>query len=297
MRTTESDECIYSACWFMDPAAYSVFTHWIHQWHVTVIPPADGSYSQVTWHHLESAFCHHLIQEVAITAVGQAIHTIYYSTGVWGDAHINKHFSELICTMRIETTITPKYPLHDHCCSELPAWIADHIIGSTRMQQKLLPGTPLTLANNMEMVRRFSEHPTSHPAIMATPVNHVTNIVPPYQATASTPVGPQSIDLTVANTHTRCYHRNSFEYEACDCMTLDTCGCGQPFCARTGGNRSRWDGFPDCSHKHCGRPGSSARSAAWRIINVQGSVVKDASVNNGGEDRAVEQDVGDDVDS
>jgi len=78
------------------------------------------------------------------------------------------------------------------------------------MQKKLQPATPFTLADAMEMVGESSECTISHPAITAMPVNHGANFVPPNTATVPTPVGPEPMDLTVANPNTRCYSCKRF---------------------------------------------------------------------------------------
>jgi hypothetical protein len=109
------------------------------------------------------------------------------------------HFPELIRMLQKGTTTTCKNPLNDEYCWKLPVGIADQIIASAPMQKQLQPATPFTLADAMEMVGEFSERTTSHPAIMATPVNHGANFVPPNTATVPTPVGPEPMDFTVAN--------------------------------------------------------------------------------------------------
>jgi len=296
MGTMQSDKRIDSAWRFMDPEAYNWFPHWIRQQAVTVTPPADGSYAPVTWPLFESAFRHRFVPEVAITTVRKEIRALRYSRGVGEVAHFNKRFSELIRMLQKETTITREDPLYDEYCSKLPTGIADQIIASARMQKKLQPATPFTLADAMEMVGEFSERTTSHPAITATPVNHGANLVPPHAATVPTPVGPEPMDFTVANANTRCYRCNGFGHEARDCATPDTRGRGQAFRARTGGNRSRRDGGCDRTDTRRGGPGTSARSAAGGTNNVQAAVVEDASVNNEAEDSAVEQEVGDEED-
>jgi len=131
---------------------------------------------------------------------------------------------------------------------------------------------------------------------MATPVNHGTNFVPPKAATVSTLVGPEPMDLTVANANTRCYRCNGFGHKARDCVTPDTRGRGQVCRARTGGNRSRRDSGRDRTDTRCGGPGTSARSVAGGINIIQAAAVEDASINDEAEDSAVEQDVGDEED-
>ncbi|KAF8243184.1 hypothetical protein K440DRAFT_669837 [Wilcoxina mikolae CBS 423.85] len=296
MGTMESDKRIDSAWRFMDPEVYSWFAHWIHQQGVTVIPPANGSYAPVTWPLFKSAFRHRFVPEVAITAVRKEIRALRYSKGAGDVAYFNKRFSELIRMLQKETTITCVDPLYDEYCAKLPSGIADQIIASARMQKKLQPGTPFTLADAMEMVAEFSEHTTSDPATPATPVHHGDSFAPPNAATVPTPAGPEPMDLTVANPNTRCYRCNGFGYEARNCMTPDTRGRGQAFRVRNGGNRGRRDGGHDRNDIRRGGPGASARSAAGSINNVQEAAGDDASVNDDGEDLAVEQEVLDEED-
>jgi hypothetical protein len=296
MGTTESDKHIDSAWRFMDPEAYSWFVYWIRQQGVTDIPPANGSYAPVTWPLFESAFHHRFIPEVAITAVRKEIRALRYSKGAGDVAYFNKRFSELIRMLQKETTITREDPLYDEYCSKLPAGIAEQIIASARMQKKLQPGTPFTLADAMEMVGEFSERTTSHPAIPTTPVHHGASFAPPNAATVPTPAGPEPMDLTVANVSTRCYRCNGCGHEARDCATPDTRGRGQAFRVRTWGNRGRRDGGRDRIDTHHGGPAASARSAAGCINNVQAAAVDDASANDDGEDSAVEQEVLDEED-
>jgi len=188
MGTTESDKHLHSAWRFMDPEAYSWFAHSIRQRSVTVIPLADGSYAPVWWPLFESAFRHHFVPEVAITAVWKQIRALRYSRGVGAVGHFSKHFSELIRMLRKETTITHKYPLYDKYCSKLPAGIADQILASASMQKKLQLATLFTLADTIEIVRVFSERTTSHLAITAMPVNHGANYVLRNTATVPMPV-------------------------------------------------------------------------------------------------------------
>jgi len=296
MGTTVSDKRIDLAWRFMDAKAYNWFAHWIRQQCVTVIPPADGSYAPVTWPLFGSAFCHCFVPEVAITTVRKEIRALQYSRAVGVVAHLNKRFSDLIRVLQKVTTSLREDPLNDEYCSKLPAGISDQIITSARMPMKLQPATPFTLADAMEMVGEFSERTTSHPAITATPVNHGANIVPPNTATVPTPVGPEPMDPTVANDNTWCYCCNSFGHKARDCATPDNWGHGQAFRARTGGRRSRRDGGRDRTDTRCARPGTSARSAAAGINNIQVAALEDASVNDDAEDSAVEQEVGDEED-
>jgi len=205
MGATQLEKSIDSAWRFMDLSAYNRFPHCIRQHGVTVTPPADGSYALVTWPLFESTFRHRFVLEVTITAVRKEISALRYSRGVGEVGHFNKCFSELIRMLQKETTITLEDPLYDEYCSKLPAGIADQIIASARMQKKLQPATPFTLAYAMEMVGEPSKRTISHPAITATPVNHGANFVPPHTATVPTPVGPEPMDLTVANANTRCY--------------------------------------------------------------------------------------------
>ncbi|KAF8242167.1 hypothetical protein K440DRAFT_639427 [Wilcoxina mikolae CBS 423.85] len=234
MGTTESDKRIDSAWQFMDPEAYSWFAHWIHQQGVTIIPPANGSYVPVMWPLFESAFHHRFVPEVAFTAVRKEIRVLRYSKAAGDVPYFNN--------------------------------IADQIIASAHMQKKLQPDTPFTLADAIEMVGKFSKRTTSHPATPATPVHHGASIAPPNAATVPRPAGLEPMDLTVANTNTRCYHCTGFGYEACDCATPNTCG-------------------------HCGGPEASARSAAGSTNNVQEIAGDDVSVNDYGDDSAVEEEV------
>jgi hypothetical protein len=129
--------------------------------------------------------------------------------------------------------------LYDEYCLEMPAGFADQIIASGRMQRKLQLDTTVMLADTIEKVGEFSKHMTSHPAIMARPVNHRTSCVLSNAATVPTPVGPEPMELTVANTNTRCYCGNGLGYEARDCATPKTHGYGQAFHATTGVHPSR----------------------------------------------------------
>jgi hypothetical protein len=289
----KSDKCIDSAWRFMDPEVYNWYSHWNSQQGVMVIPPADGSYAPVTWPLFESAFRYCFVPEVAITPVRIEIRALQYSRRVGEVAHFNKHFSEHIRMLPNETTITCEDRLYDEDCSKLPAGIADQIIASARMQKKLQPATPFMLADAMEMVGEFFEHTTSHPAITATLVNHGANFVPPNTATVPTPVRPEPIDLTVANANTRCYRWTGFGHEVCDGATPQTRRYSQVYRARTGGNCSRRDGGHDRTDTGCGSRGTSARSAAGGINNVQAAAVEDTSVNDDAEDSTVEQEVGD----
>jgi hypothetical protein len=142
------------------PEAYNWFAHCIHQQGVTVIPPADGSYATVTWPLFESAFCQYFVPEVAITAVRKEIRALLYSRGVGAVVHFSKRFSKVIRMLQKENTITHKNPLYDEYCLKLSLGIADQIIASARMQKKLQPATPFTLADAMEMVGGFSERST-----------------------------------------------------------------------------------------------------------------------------------------
>jgi len=220
-----------------------------------------------------------------------------YARGVGVVAHCNKRFSEHIRILQKENTITREDPVYDEYCSKLPARIAAQIIASARMQKTLQPATPFTLADIMEMVGEFSERTTSHPAITATPVNHGANFIPPNPATVPTPVGPEPMDLTIANANPSFHRCDGFAHEARDCATPDTWGRGQAFRARTRGNRSRRDGGRDRTNTCRGSPGTSARSAAGGINNVQAATVQDASVNDDAEDLAVEQEIGDEEES
>ncbi|KAF8241217.1 hypothetical protein K440DRAFT_666039 [Wilcoxina mikolae CBS 423.85] len=296
MGNTESDQRIDSAWRFMDPEAYSWFAHWIHQQGVTFIPPANGSYAPVKWPLFESAFRHRFVPELAITAVRKEIRALRYSKGAGDVAYFNKRFSELIRMLQKGTTITHEDPLYDEYCAKLPSCIADQIIASARMQKKLQPGTPFTLADAMEMVGEFSERTTSHRATPATPVYHGASFAPPNAATVPTPAGLEPMDLTVANAITRCYRCNGFGHEARDCATPDTRGRGQAFRVRNGENRGRRDGGRDRNDISRGCPGASARSAAGSINNVQEAAGDDASANDNGEDSAVEQQVLDEED-
>jgi hypothetical protein len=174
------------------------------------------------WPLFKSGFRHHFIAEVTITAIQKEIRTLLYSRGVGDVVHFNTRFPERIGMLpKGLSTIMREDPLYDEYCSKLPAGIADQIITSARMQKTLQPATPVTLADAMEMVGEFSECATSHSAVTATPVTHGTNFVPPITATIPTPVGPELMDLTVANASTRCYHCDSFGHEVRDCATLD----------------------------------------------------------------------------
>lgn len=284
MGTTESDKRIDSAWRFMDPEAYSWFAHWIHQQGVTIIPPANGSYAPVTWPLFESAFRHRFVPEVAITAVRKEIHALRYSKG--DVAYFNKRFSELIRMLQKETTITREDPLYDEYCSKLPSGIADQIIASARMQKKLQPETPFTLADAMEMVGEFSERTTSHPAIAATPISFVPTNTP-------TPTGSEPMDLTVANANTKCYRCSGFGHEARDCATPDTRGRGQAFRARGGGNRGRREGGRDRNDNRRGGQGGSTRFTAGNINNIQttgdGIITNDDADDSAAEPSAAEQ--------
>lgn len=70
------------------------------------------------------------------------------------------------------------------------------------MQKTLQPGTPLALANAIEMVGECSQCTTSHLAMMATPVNQSTNFVTPNTATSQTPISPELMHCTVAIANT-----------------------------------------------------------------------------------------------
>jgi len=291
MGTTEPDKCIDSAWHFICPEVYGWFAHSICQQDVMVIPPADGSFAPVIWPLSKFAFCHCFVPEVAITAVRKEIHTLRNSGGVGGVAHFKMRFSELIHIQPKVTTIARGDSLNEDYYSKLTVGIADQIIASAPMQKMLQPGTPFTLAVAVEMVGEFSDHITSHPAITPTSVNHGANFVPPNAATVPTPVSPEPMDLTVANTNTRCHHCNGFGHEARDGATPDTPGRSQAFRARTGGNHSRQDGGRDCTNTRCAGQGTLARPAAGGIDNVQAVAVEDASVNDDGEDSPVEQEV------
>ncbi|KAF8251310.1 hypothetical protein K440DRAFT_637855 [Wilcoxina mikolae CBS 423.85] len=272
MDTTESYKHIDSVWWFMDPEAYMM------------------------WPLFESAFRHRFIPEVTITAVRKAIRTLRYSKVAGDVTYFNKRFSELIRILQKEATITHEDSLHDEYCTKLPWSITDQIIASVRMQKKLQPGTPFTLADAMEMVGEFSERTTSHPAIPATPVYYGASFAPPNAATVPTPVSLKPMDLTIANANTRCYRCNGFGHEVRDCVTLHALGCGQAFHVRNGENRSRRDSSGDRNDSCRGGPGTSARSAARSIKNFQKAAGDDASANDDGEDSAVEQEVLDEED-
>ena len=136
---------------------------------------------------------------------------MHYSAGVRAVAHSNKCISELIDMLQKDTTITCDDPLYEEYCSKLPARIANQIISSAGMQKKLQPGTPLALADAMEMVRGFSQCTTSQLAITATPVNHDTNFAPPNIYSVAMPIRTEQMDLTVPNADTRCYCCNGLD--------------------------------------------------------------------------------------
>jgi hypothetical protein len=73
--------------------------------------------------------------EVTITAVRKEIRALRDSKGAGDFAYFNKRFSELICMLQKETTITREDPLYDEYCYKLPAGIADQIIASACMQK------------------------------------------------------------------------------------------------------------------------------------------------------------------
>lgn len=81
-------------------------------------------------------------------------------------------------------------------------------------------------------------------------------------------------------------------------MQLETLGGrGQAFRPRMGGNGSRRDGGLDRTEPCPGCPRTSARSTDGGISNVQAAAVQDASMNDDGEDSAVQQEVVDVEDS
>jgi len=143
------------------------------------------------------------------------------------------------------------------------------------------------------MFGEFSEHTTSHPAVTATPVNHGAKLVLPNTATVPTPVGPEPMDLTVANANTRGYRCHGLAHEARNSATPDTRRRGQAFRVSMGGNHNRRDGGHDCTDIRCGCTGTLVRPVARGIINIEVAAVGDASMNDDGEDSAAEQEVGD----
>jgi hypothetical protein len=117
-------------------------------------------------------------------------------------------------------------------------------------------------------------------------------LVPPQGATVPKHVGPDHMDLTVANTNTRFYCCNGFGHEACDCATPHTWRHGQASRSRMGGNLNRWDSRNVCPDIRRGGTATSARPAAGGINTVQAAAVEDVSRNYDAEDSAVEQVVG-----
>ena len=182
-------------------------------------------------------------------------------------------------------------PLYDKYCSKLPVGMADQIITSARMEHKLEPGTPLIVANPMEIVCDISGHATSHPAIMAMPVSPGVNIVPPNATAIPTPYSPELMHLTVAYTNTRFHCCEGVGHEACNGVTPYMWGCVQTFCAQAGRNRSWQVGGDDHSNTYCGGPGMVATSVARSINNVKVAAVEEARMNNNGENPAVEQNI------
>ncbi|KAF8248407.1 hypothetical protein K440DRAFT_679894 [Wilcoxina mikolae CBS 423.85] len=67
--------------------------------------------------------------------------------------------------------------------------------------------------------------------------------------------------------------------------------CGYAFRARSGRNCSRWDGGLDRNDTHHGGPGTYTRSAATSIHNFHAAAVDDPSMNDNGENSAVEQQI------
>jgi len=224
------------------------------------------------------------------------VHWVRHARVAMGTKDSDKPFTVHILLLQIGITSPGEDPIHDEYCTKLHAGIADQITASAHIQKKLHPPTPVTLAYAVETVGEFSERTTSYWAAMVTPVNHGANIVPPEAATVQMPVRPGQVDHTVANANTRCYCCNSFGHEALDCGTKDTRGRGQAFHARTGGDRGRQEEGHDRTETHRGCPESSARPAAEGIKNVQAAAVEDASMNDDGENSALEQEVGDEED-
>jgi len=105
------------------------------------------------------------------------------------------------------------------------------------------------------------------------------------------------MDLTVANSDTRCYRWNGFGHEERDFVAADTRGRGQAFRARMGGNHSRRDGGCDCTDTVRGGPGTLAILATRGINKVKVAMVEGTSMNDHGEDLAVEKEVVDEDDS
>jgi len=257
-----------------------LFAHWILLQCVMVIPPADGSYGPVMWPHFESTLSDRLVPGVAITAVRKEIRALRDSRGVGAVADCNKRFSDLIHMQHNVSTNTDKNPLYDDYCSKHPTRIADQTITPARIKKNMQPATLSTLADAMEMGGEFSECTTSHPAITATPVNHGANIVSPNTATDPTLVGPEPMNLTVANANTRCYRWNCCGHEARYCVTPETRARGQAFRDRPGQNHFKRDSGCDRTTTCRGGQGTSARSAAWGINNVPAAAVDDASVQD-----------------
>jgi hypothetical protein len=95
MGNTELDKRIDMAWQLLEPEAYCWFVHWICQQGIMVSPAADGYYALVKWPHVKSAFCHHFIWAVAITAVREAIRALGYSRGIWEVAHFTSPSTSL----------------------------------------------------------------------------------------------------------------------------------------------------------------------------------------------------------
>lgn len=104
------------------------------------------------------------------------------------------------------------------------------------------------------------------------------------------------MDLTVANTNTRCYQCNSCGHEARDCATADIWRCCQAFRANTGANRTRWDGCRNDIDSVYGSQGTSLRLAAGDFRNIPEATVEDPSMNIVWEGLAVEHEVRDEED-
>jgi len=282
MGTTQSDKDITSAWQFMDHEGHSWFAHWICQQGVMVIAPANGLYAQLMWHLLKCTFLHHFFPEVAITAFPMKVRALHDSRAVGEVAHFTNLCSKHIHILENASTITHDDHLHDEYFCWWPVCIADPIITAAHIQMNLQPGTPFMWSNAIAKVAEFSECTTPHPAVTSSQVNHGTNVVLPQAAPSPTPIGPGPIYLNVANTHNSCYGCHSFAQEVRDCATPDIWVWGQPFHGRPSGNLSTEDGGDDSIDIHCGNLGTSARSGARSIDNIQQAAVEDAHAHSAG---------------